>query len=61
MALQTTTAKNALIALDTYAETHEMTNSDYRAQEMAILETWVKSGTVTGTAGGDPIVGGAIS
>jgi hypothetical protein len=52
MALQTTTAKNALVALDEYAETHEMTNDDYRSQEMAIRETWVKSGAVTGTATG---------
>lgn len=63
MALQTAAAVSALVELDEYAEANEMTNTEYRTQEMAILETWVKSGlvTVSGVQSGGSSANGSIS
>ena len=63
MALQTAAAITSLVALDEYAEANEMTNEEYRTQEMAIRETWVKTGAVavTGVQTGGGTAPGTIS
>ena len=61
MAVVKETIKDALLALYNDAKSSKMTEDAF-ADEMAdIIKAAITSGTVTGTAGGDPIVGGAIS